>query len=79
MLADKITLAYPDLTRGHNLNTDASDYAIGACLTQTSYCEDKGKELEKPMYFLSHKLSNTQTKWSTIEKETYAIHYALQN
>ncbi len=33
---------------------------------------------EKPIYYLSHKLSRTQCKWSTVEKEAYAIHYALQ-
>ena len=78
MLAEKVTLAYSDLTRAYNLYTDASDYAIGAFLTQTLYYEDKGKEQENPIYFLSHKLSDTQTRWSTIKKETYAIHYALQ-
>ncbi|VDI66449.1 Hypothetical predicted protein [Mytilus galloprovincialis] len=36
------------------------------------------KEVERPIYFLSHKLSDTQTRWSTIEKEAFAIHYALQ-
>ena len=33
---------------------------------------------EQPLYFLSHKLSPTQTRWPTIEKECYAIYYALQ-
>lgn len=37
---------------------------------------DEGEE--KPIYYLSHKLSKTQEKWSTIEREAYAIHYALQ-
>ena len=31
------------------------------------------------MYYLSHRLSNTQTPWSTTEKEAYAIYYKLQN
>ena len=33
---------------------------------------------EIPIHFLSHKLSDTQTRWSTIEKEVYSIHFALQ-
>lgn len=33
---------------------------------------------EKPIYFLSNKLNNSQLKWSVIEKECFAIHYALQ-
>ena len=28
--------------------------------------------------YLSHKLSDTQTRWSTVEKEAFAIHFALQ-
>jgi hypothetical protein len=37
-----------------------------------------GVKNEKPIYFLSHKLSPTQERWSTVEKEAFAIHYALQ-
>ncbi|CAG2214183.1 Retrovirus-related Pol polyprotein from transposon 297 [Mytilus edulis] len=36
------------------------------------------KEKRKTIYFLSHKLSDTQSRWSTIEKEAFSIHYALQ-
>ena len=32
---------------------------------------------EKPICYMSHKLSKTQCKWSTIEKEAYAIYYSL--
>ncbi|KAK7501761.1 hypothetical protein BaRGS_00007192, partial [Batillaria attramentaria] len=65
-------LAYPDTSKPYVLYTDASDSCIGACLTQE--CDGE----EKPIYFLSHKLSESQKKWSTIEKEAFAIHYALQ-
>jgi hypothetical protein len=33
---------------------------------------------ERPICYLSHKLSDTQTRWSTVEKEAFAIHFALQ-
>ena len=33
---------------------------------------------EKQLYYLSHKLSRSQCKWSTVEKEAYAIHFSLQ-
>ena len=67
-------LVYPDPNKPYVLYTDASDKCIGACLVQAS--EEDG--VEKPLYFLSHKLSDTQTRWSTIEKEAFAIYFALQ-
>ena len=73
-----VILAYPDPNKDYRLYTDASDQSIGACLSQMVYDKKCRKEVEKPIYLLSHKLSNTQTRWSTIEKEAYAIHYALQ-
>ena len=74
-------LAYPDTSKPYVLYTDASDTCIGACLTQMQEMKDaegKVEEMEVPIYFLSHKLSHSQTKWATIEKEAFAIHYALQ-
>ena len=70
-------LVYPDTQKPYILYTDASDTCIGAVLTQKGE-DGEGKEVEKPIYFLSHKLSDTQCRWSTIEKEAYAIHYSLQ-
>ena len=63
------------------LYADASDLCIGACLTQP--CPEKddpvpGIPEEVPIYFLSHKLTSTQQKWPVIEKEAFAIVYALQ-
>jgi len=80
-LKDSLTvvplLVYPDTQKPYVLYTDASDACIGAVLTQKGE-DGEGKEVEKPIYFLSHKLSDTQCRWSTIEKEAYAIHYSLQ-
>ena len=67
-------LIYPDPNKPYTLYTDASDSCIGACLTQY----DEKTQEEKPIYFLSHKLSRTQCRWSTVEKEVYAIHYSIQ-
>ena len=33
---------------------------------------------EKPIHYLSYKLTASQTNWPTIEKEAFAIFYALQ-
>ena len=67
-LKDSLTvvplLAYPDMQKPYVLYTDASDTSIAACLTQPY--DDQGINLhgmrnEKPLYFLSCKLSDTQT------------------
>ena len=54
---------------------------VSACLCQPCVEEEgtqPGMTNEQSLYFLSHKLSPTQTRWPTIEKECYAIYYALQ-
>lgn len=53
------------------LATDASDYGIGAYLYQIV----DGKE--RPVRFMSHSLSEAECRWSTIEKECYAIFRAF--
>ena len=56
------------------IQTDASDYAVGACLAQI---DDEGNE--HPIAFASSKLSEAQRRaWSTVEKEGYAIIFALK-
>ena len=75
-LKDSLTavplLVYPDSNKPYLLYTDASDTCIGACLTRE--CEGD----EKPFYYLSHKLSRSQCKWSVVEIECFAIHFGLQ-
>ncbi|KAK6167883.1 hypothetical protein SNE40_021812 [Patella caerulea] len=70
-------LAYPDPNLPYILYTDASDTSIGAALVQV-HEDGNGGKVERPIYFLSHKLSKSQVKWSVVEREAYAIHYALQ-
>lgn len=54
------------------LQTDASDVGVGAVLLQY---EDGVK---KPVVYASKKLSKSQVNYSTIEKEYYAIVWAVQ-
>ena len=61
-----------DMSKPFNVSVDASDYAVGGMLTQTA--QDGS---EKPVAFISSKLTPTQRNWSTIEKEAYAAIWAL--
>jgi hypothetical protein len=63
-------LGYADPCKPYKLHTDASQTAVGAVLSQ----EDGG---DKVIYYLSHKLTQAQQKWPTIEREMYAIIYAI--
>lgn len=76
LLSEVPELGYPDTNKPYVLHCDASDLCIGALLTQQVSVD--GKLQDKPIYYLSHKLSDTQRKWPVIEKECYAIHFALQ-
>ena len=63
------------------LYTDASNQCVGMVLTQSSPERDRpvpGIQEEIPIYFLSHQLTKTQQRWSVIEKEVFAIMYALK-
>ena len=64
-------LAYPDMTKSFRLFTDASSMAVGALLTQVQDGE------EKAIQYLSHQLNPAQQRYATIEKECYAIVWAL--
>jgi hypothetical protein len=52
--------------------TDASEYGIGAYLCQVIDGE------EKPIEFISKTLTKPEQRWATIEREAYAIFYALR-
>jgi len=62
------------LEAGHPVfvQTDASDYGIGAYLFQ------RVDGQERPIGFISKSLNKVERRWSTIEKEAFAIFYALQ-
>ena len=55
------------------VSCEASDYAVGACLSRMDDCWH-----EHPLAFASANLSNTQIHWSILEKEAYAVVFALQ-
>ena len=65
-------MAAPRTDRPYKLYTDACDYAVGAILVQE---DDTGTE--RVFQYLSHSLSSVQRRWATIEKEAYAVVYAI--
>ena len=53
------------------LQTDASDRGLGAVLTQ------QVEGVDRPVVYISRKLSQWETKYSTVEKECLAIRWAV--
>ncbi|KAG0440602.1 Retrovirus-related Pol polyprotein from transposon 17.6 [Dictyocoela muelleri] len=66
-IEQKIYLYIPDLNSEFFIHTDASELAIGAVLTKNSGVIDH----------YSKKLNQTQTNYSIVEKEMYAIFCAI--
>ena len=62
-----------DFSKPFGLLVDASAIAVGCCLIQWS-----AEGIETPVAFASMKLSTTQSRWSTIEREAFAVIWALR-
>ena len=73
-LVSSSVIAATQTDKPSKLLPDACDYAIGAILVQ----EDNAG-LERVVQYISHSLSSTQRKWATIEKEAYAVVYAVNS
>ena len=65
-------LITPQYGKPFVLYTDASLIAVGCCLAQNN---DENEE--HPIAYGSKKLSATHSAWSTIEREAYAVIWAL--
>lgn len=66
-------LQYPDYEKPFILTTDASNVAIGAVLSQGTVGTDK------PVAYASRTLSDTESRYSTIERELLAIVWAVKH
>ena len=62
-----------DCSKPFSILVDACDYAIGAILVQPA-----ADNTEQPVAFASCKLTPTQRRWPTIQKEGYGIVWALK-
>ncbi len=72
-LMSSSVLGTPRYDRPFQIQCDASAYAVGCCLSQL---DDDARE--RPIAFSSTKLSDTQTRWSTLEKEAYAVVFSFK-
>ena len=64
---DAITLRYPDFSQEFLLDTDASDFGIGAVLSQLV------AGVERPVAYYSRSLSKPERRYSTTRKELLAL------
>lgn len=71
-IADTARLRLPDLNLPFTVQTDASDYGLGAVLLQ----EYQG--MLYPLAFASHTLSGAERNYTVTEKECLAIVFALK-
>ena len=65
-LSEAVELAYPLPNATYTITADASSFAIGACLHQVIDGDSS------PLRFFSRKLSDTETHYSTFDKELLA-------
>lgn len=72
LLINDPILQYPDFSKTFNLTTDASNFALGAILSQGPIGSDK------PVCFASRTLTKSEQNYSTIEKELLAIVWATK-
>ena len=72
-LCSEQLLAYPDLNQEFILDTDASQWAVGATLSQVI----DGKE--RPVAFGSRVLSQTERRYSTTKRELLAVKHFLKH
>lgn len=73
ILCSSEILAFPCFTKPFHLTTDASNWAIGAVLSQ----DDQGRD--RPIAYISRSLNKTEENYATIEKEMLAIIWSLDN
>jgi transposase InsO family protein len=72
LLTNDPILQYPDFSKEFLLTTDASNFAIGAVLSQGPVGSDK------PVCYASRTLNESEQNYSTIEKELFAIVWATK-
>uniref|UniRef100_A0A3Q2ZZT4 Gypsy retrotransposon integrase-like protein 1 n=1 Tax=Kryptolebias marmoratus TaxID=37003 RepID=A0A3Q2ZZT4_KRYMA len=72
-LCSEPVMCHPDFTQPFVLYTDASQAAVGAVLTQTV------DGLERVVAYGSHALTAAERRWSTYDRELWAIVWSVRN
>lgn len=72
-LQDEPVLAFPDFSKLFTVTTDASDYALGAVLSQ------EGKGGDRPVAYASRRLTDAETRYSALERELLGIVWAVEH
>jgi hypothetical protein len=62
-IARQVLLKYPDFTKPFDIFTNASDYQLGAVISQEGW----------PIAFYSRKLNSAQRNYTTMEKELLSV------
>ncbi|GBM50424.1 Retrovirus-related Pol polyprotein from transposon opus [Araneus ventricosus] len=73
LIANETALSFPAADARLSLMTDASDFAVGAVLQQ--HIESK----VEPLGFFSRKLSATEEKYSTFDRELLSIYLSVKH
>ena len=63
MVSKEVLLTYPDWSKPFTIHTDASDFQLGAVISQN----------DKPIAFFSRKLNLAQRNYTTTDKELLSI------
>ena len=71
-------MGYPDIDKDYVLHTDASEYGVGAVLSQVRGYGGFQSLREVVIAYTSKHLLERERKWATVEKELYAIIHAVK-
>ncbi|KAG0440703.1 Retrovirus-related Pol polyprotein from transposon 17.6 [Dictyocoela muelleri] len=72
-ISNALPLRLPNFSKTFIIFTDASNFAMGAVLTQ------RYNEIECPIFFYSRKFTQSEINYTTTEKECLAIISAIKN